>query len=102
MYYLASNWSHLEFYVEAGYLLIETTPLKERSSRLSSDVRRLFSDTTHGDSAGAQIYSLIETAKVNGQGPYSWLRPILERLRHASSVEDYEGLLPWNCSSEMR
>ncbi|MCQ4652620.1 transposase domain-containing protein, partial [Pseudomonas syringae] len=24
-----------------------------------------------------------------------------ERLPHAASVEDYEALLPWNCSSEM-
>ncbi|MBX8577850.1 transposase domain-containing protein, partial [Pseudomonas cichorii] len=25
----------------------------------------------------------------------------LERLPHAQSVEDYEALLPWNCSPEM-
>ncbi|MCQ4654426.1 transposase domain-containing protein, partial [Pseudomonas syringae] len=24
-----------------------------------------------------------------------------ERLPHAASVEDYEALLPWNCSPEM-
>ncbi|HBP0850774.1 TPA: transposase domain-containing protein, partial [Pseudomonas aeruginosa] len=48
--------------------------------------------------ASAQIYSLIETAKANGQEPYAWLRHILERLPAASCVEDYEALLPWNCS----
>ena len=42
--------------------------------------------------------SLIETAKANGQEPYAYLRHILERLPAASSVEDYEALLPWNCS----
>ncbi|MBX8498125.1 transposase domain-containing protein, partial [Pseudomonas cichorii] len=25
-----------------------------------------------------------------------------ERLPHAQSVEDYEALLPWNCSPEMQ
>ncbi|POF93671.1 hypothetical protein BGP83_13605 [Pseudomonas putida] len=40
-------------------------------------------------------------AKVNGQEPYTWLRHVLERLPHASSVADYEALLPWNCSQEM-
>jgi hypothetical protein len=58
----------------------------------------LFSDTPKGATASAQIYSLIETAKANGQEPYAWLRHILERLPAARHVEDYEALLPWNCS----
>ncbi|KIH82985.1 Mobile element protein [Pseudomonas batumici] len=61
----------------------------------------LFSDTPKGADASAQIYSLVETAKANGQEPYTWLRHVLDRLPHASSVEDYEALLPWNCSPEM-
>ena len=61
----------------------------------------LFSDTPKGATASAKIYSLVETAKVNGQEPYTWLRHVLEQLPHASSVEDYEALLPWNCSPEM-
>ncbi|WP_419721833.1 transposase domain-containing protein [Pseudomonas syringae] len=61
----------------------------------------LFSDTPKGATASAQIYSLVETAKLNGQEPYTWLRHVLERLPHAASVEDYEALLPWNCSPEM-
>ena len=60
-----------------------------------------FSDTPKGATASAQIHSLAETAKVNGQEPYTWLCHVLERLPHASSVEDYEALLPWNCSPEM-
>ena len=48
--------------------------------------------------AGDEAISLIETAKANGQEPYAWLRHVLDRLPTASSVEDYEALLPWNCS----
>ncbi|WP_425273230.1 transposase domain-containing protein [Pseudomonas lactucae] len=58
----------------------------------------LFSDTPKGATASAQLYSLVETAKANGQEPYAWLRHALERLPAASSIEDYEALLPWNCS----
>lgn len=36
--------------------------------------------------------------KANGQEPYAWLRHVLERLPAATSVENYEALLPWNCS----
>jgi hypothetical protein len=54
-----------------------------------------------GATASTQIYSLVETAKINEQEPYTWLRHVLERLPHAQSVADYEALLRWNCSVEM-
>ncbi|MBX8552308.1 IS66 family transposase [Pseudomonas cichorii] len=100
--YLANNWSRLERYVEAGYLPIDNNPA-ERAIKPFVIGRKawLFSDTPKGAAASAQIYSLVETAKVNGQEPYTWLRHVLERLPHAQSVEDYEALLPWNCSPEM-
>lgn len=97
--YLASNWSRLVRYVEGGHLPIDNNRA-ENAIRPFVIGRKnwLFSDTPKGATASAQIYSLIETAKANGQEPYAWLRHILERLPAASSVEDYEALLPWNCS----
>ncbi|UFQ99329.1 IS66 family transposase [Pseudomonas wenzhouensis] len=97
--YLASNWSRLERYVEGGHLPIDNNRA-ENAIRPFVIGRKnwLFSDTPKGATASAQIYSLIETAKANGQEPYAWLRHILERLPTANSVEDYEALLPWNCS----
>jgi transposase len=59
----------------------------------------LFSDTPKGAQASALIYSLIETAKANGQEPYAWLRQVLERLPQATTVEALEALLPWNCGT---
>lgn len=61
----------------------------------------LFSDTPKGAHASALIYSLIETAKANGQEPYAWLRHVLERLPQATTVEALEALLPWNCRSHI-
>ena len=46
-------------------------------------------------------FNARQFAKVNGQEPYTWLRHVLERLPYASSVSDYEALLPWNCSPEI-
>ncbi|WP_455230384.1 IS66 family transposase [Geopseudomonas aromaticivorans] len=96
--YLASNWSRLERYIEAGYLPIDNNAA-ERAIRPFVIGRKnwLFSDTPKGATASAQLYSLVETAKANGQEPYTWLRHVLERLPQARSVEDYEALLPWNC-----
>ena len=100
--YLASNWSKLERYIEAGFLPIDNNRA-ERAVKPFVIGRKnwMFSDTPKGATASAQIYSLVETAKANGQEPYTWLRHVLERLPHAQSVEDFEALLPWNCSPEM-
>ncbi len=97
--YLASNWSRLVRYVEGGHLPIDNNAA-ERAIRPFVIGRKnwLFSDTPKGATASAQIYSLIETAKANGQEPYAYLRHILERLPQVNSIEGYEALLPWNCS----
>ena len=95
--YLASNWSRLERYIEAGFLPIDNNAA-ERAIKPFVIGRKawLFSDTPKGAAASAQIYSLVETAKANGQEPYTGLRHVLERLPQAESVEDVEALLPWN------
>ena len=61
----------------------------------------MFSDTPKGAMASAQLYSLVETTKANGQEPYAWLRHALEHLPQASSVEDFKALLPWNYSPQI-
>lgn len=96
--YLANNWSRLIRYTEAGYLPIDNNPA-ERAIRPFVIGRKnwLFSDTPKGAHASALIYSLIETAKANGQEPYAWLRHVLERLPLATTTADYEALLPWHC-----
>ncbi|MGX5793171.1 IS66 family transposase [Pseudomonas sp. E2-15] len=97
--YLANNWEKLKRYVEEGYLPIDNNAA-ERAIRPFVIGRKnwLFSDTPKGAKASAQLYSLVETAKANGHEPYAWLLHALERLPMAISVEDYEALLPWNCS----
>ncbi|EPM77026.1 transposase IS66, partial [Pseudomonas syringae pv. actinidiae ICMP 19072] len=84
--YLANNWTRLERYIEAGFLPIDNNAA-ERAIRPFAIGRKawLFSDTPKGATASAQIYSLVETAKLNGQEPYTWLRHVLERLPHAAS-----------------
>jgi transposase len=99
---LVSNWIKLVRYTEAGYLPIDNNAA-ERAIWPFVIVRKnwLFSDTPKGPTASAQLYSLVETAKVNGQEPYAWLPHALERLPQASSVEDFAALLPWNCTPQI-
>ena len=94
--YLSSNWNKLVRYTEAGYLPIDNNAA-ERAIRPFVIGRKnwLFSDTPKGATASAQLYSLVETAKANGQEPYAWLCHALapatnlerRRLRGLAAVE---------------
>jgi hypothetical protein len=72
VHYLAKNLSRLDRYVEAGHLSIDNN-LAERAIKPFVIGRKdwLFSDTPKGATAGAQICSLVKTARVNGQEPYT-------------------------------
>ena len=88
--------------MEAGFLPIDINPAERAIKPLVIGRKAwLFGDTPKRATASAQIYSLVETAKVIGKEPYSWQLHVLERLPHARSVAYYEALLPWNCSPEM-
>jgi transposase len=99
--YALNQWHRLEGYVEDGNLTIDNN-LAENSIRPFVIGRKnwLFSGTPEGAEASALLYSLIETAKANKLEPYAYLRHIFDRLPLASSLEDYEALLPWNVNLE--
>lgn len=60
----------------------------------------LFADTPAGAHASAMIYSLLETAKINGQHPQRYLSVLLSEITYAHATEDIEALLPWNITTE--
>ena len=95
--YMRDYWSMLTRYTERGDLPIDNNPC-ENAIRSFVIGRKawLFSDTPAGANASAIIYSLLQTAKANGQEPYIWLRRVLRDLPAAKSVEEIEALLPWN------
>ncbi|MDV6254383.1 IS66 family transposase [Vibrio sp. EA2] len=60
----------------------------------------LFADTSQGAKASAVCYSLVETAKLNGLEPYSYLHTLLTQLPYAETLEQIEALLPWNLAKD--
>lgn len=95
--YMRDYWSMLTRYTERGDLPIDNNPC-ENAIRPFVIGRKawLFSDTPAGAHASAIIYSLLQTAKANGQEPYTWLRRVLRDLPAARTLEEMEALLPWN------
>ncbi len=95
--YTLNQWHRLIGYIENGHLAPDNN-MAENSIRPFVVGRKnwLFSGTPEGAEASALLYSLIETAKMNSLEPYAYLRYIFEKLPLASTLEDYETLLPWN------
>lgn len=99
LHYLSSQWVKLERFVTSGYYPIDNNGC-ENSIRPFVIGRRnwLFADTVAGANASANLYSLLETCKVNGVDGYQYLRALLVALPRARTADDYEALLPWRLS----
>jgi transposase len=99
--YALNQWQRLAGYIKDGSLTIDNN-MAENSIRPFVIGRKnwLFSGTPKGAEASALLYSLVETAKANKLEPYAYLRHIFDKLPTASSLKDYEMLLPWNLTRE--
>jgi transposase len=94
--YLHNQWDSLIRYLDDGRLAIDNNAT-ERAIRPFVIGRRnwLFADTPKGAHASANLYSLIETAKLNGLEPYHYLRHLFKELPKAQSLQEIEALLPF-------
>ena len=54
-----------------------------------------FAGSDRGGERAAAIYTLVETAKLNGVDPQAWLADVLARLPD-HPVKRIDELLPWN------
>jgi transposase len=101
--YLHGQWPKLVRYVENGEWPISNNPC-ENAIRPFVIGRRgwLFSDTVDGANASANLYSLVETCKANGIDPYRYLAWLFKKLPLATTVDDYDALLPWNMPADLR
>ena len=96
LHYFSSQWPKLVRYVQDGRYPIDNNPC-ENSIRPFVVGRKswLFSDTVAGANASANLYSLVQTCKANGIDPYRYLSALFIALPNATTVDDYEALLPW-------
>jgi transposase len=99
--YLSNQWPTLTVYCEDGRLDIDNNAI-ERAIRSFVIGRNnwMFSDTVKGVNASANLYSLVETAKLNGLEPYRYLHHVFNELPKAQTLEEIEQLLPWNVDKE--
>ena len=96
LHYFGSQWPKLVRYVRDGRYPIDNNAC-ENSIRPFVVGRKgwLFSDTVAGANASANLYSLVQTCKANGIDSYRYLSALFIALPKATTVDDYEALLPW-------
>ncbi|MEE2026119.1 IS66 family transposase [Alkalimonas mucilaginosa] len=94
--YSQNQWPKLERYLEDGRLAIDNNRA-ERAIKPFVIGRKawLFANTTSGAKASAALYSLVETAKINGLEPYDYLCRLLTELPKVTDSEQLQKLLPY-------
>ncbi len=93
---MLKRWPAFTRFLDDGQICL-TNNAAERALRGIAIGRKawLFAGSDRGGERAAAMFTLIETAKLNGIDPQAWLTDVLGRINDhpASQLAD---LLPWN------
>ncbi|MBP2312961.1 transposase [Azospirillum soli] len=94
--YMLNRWTALTRYLDDGRLEIDNNAA-ERALRAVVLGRKnwLFAGADVGGERAAAMYTLIETAKLNGLDPEAYLRDVIARIAD-HKISRIDELLPWN------
>jgi hypothetical protein len=101
MDYMLKRWSAFTRFLDDGRVCL-TNNAAERELRGIALGRKswLFAGSDRGGERAAVIYTLIQTAKLNGVDPQAWLADVLARISD-HLISDLAALLPWHWAAEM-
>ena len=98
--YMLTRWDALTRVLGDGRVALDNNPA-ERALRGVAVGRKnyLFAGSERGAERAAALYSLIETAKLNGVDPEAYLRDVLARIADHPATRLAE-LLPWTWAAD--
>ena len=98
--YTLNQEKYLRRYLEDGHLSIDNNECERAIKNFAIGRRNwLFSKSIRGAEASAVVYSITETAILNGLRPYNYLTYVLEKISQAPEFGDtsyLDDLLPWS------
>lgn len=100
VHYALNQEIYLRRYLEDGHLPIDNNDCERQLKNFAIGRRGwLFAKSIRGAEASAVIYSITETAMVNGLKPYNYLTFVLDEMRKLpefASEAAIQRLLPWS------
>lgn len=96
MRYAITRMKRMKAYLKDGRLELDNN-IAERSVRGVAVGKKnyLFAGSDNGGESAAVIYSLVETAKLNGVDPHAWLAHVIANIAD-HPMKQIDDLLPWN------
>ena len=97
MRYALARWDALTLYTRDGRIGIDNNPA-ERSLRGIALTRKnfLFLGSDAGGERAAILYTVLESAKLNGLDPEAYLAAVIDRLAEGHLINKLAELLPRN------
>ena len=92
--YALNNEVALKRFLEDGKIEIDNNAA-ERALRVIAVKNWLFAGSDEGGKAAADIYTVIESAKINGLNPEWYLKKVMSVIQDYNS-QKIADLLPWN------
>jgi hypothetical protein len=100
--YTLTHWTGLTAFLDDGTIEVDSN-IVERSMKSVALTRKnsMFVGNARGGETFAILASLINSAKLNGLDPQTWLADVLERVVSGqTAINQLDTLLPWNWSPE--
>ena len=96
MDYMLKRWASFTRFLDDGRICL-TNNAAERALRGIALGRKawLFAGSDRGGERAAIMYTLIQTARLNGVDPQAWLADVLASVND-HTIQDLDELLPWN------
>jgi len=95
--YALTRWDALARYTGDGRLAIDNN-VAERALRGIAITRKnfLFLGSEAGGERAAILYTVLESAKLNGLDPEAYLADVIDRMAKGHPINRLGELLPWN------
>ena len=98
--YTLNQETYLKRYLEDGHLSIDNLAAERALKNFAIGRRNwLFAKSIRGAQASATVYSITETALLNGLKPYNYLTYVMEKMKDLGAFpakEEMLELLPWS------
>ena len=93
---MLKRWASFTRFLDDGRICL-TNNAAERALRGIALGRKawLFAGSDRGGERAAIMYTLIQTARLNGVDPQAWLADVLASVND-HTIQDLDELLPWN------